>query len=167
MKAHLAVTAFFLASALMAWGVHAEKVNVTLMSCKDLLCTVQKGAFLLNESAYIDYNSSEKEITYSAVLTFPDGKSYQINFPNRVVSNETGKYIVNMTVWKDGFEETKVYKEFSFIDSSPQTPAVENPPTLDIVPMLVIAIPIVIVLALWMHSNRKHKKISPQKSVYI
>src|SRR4030042_5212656 len=67
-------------------GQESQKINVTLMSCAELQCVNRKDIFLLNESAYLDYNSTVKEISYSATLTFPDGTEYQTNFPNRITS---------------------------------------------------------------------------------
>ncbi|HJW96691.1 MAG TPA: hypothetical protein VJ485_00840, partial [archaeon] len=106
------------------------RINVTLMSCAELQCVNRKDIFLLNESAYLDYNSTVNEISYSATLTFPDGTEYQTNFPNRITSNVTGDYMVEMIVWKEGYEETHLSKVVRFVDSlsGPSGQEAQNPP---------------------------------------
>ncbi len=152
-------------TAAIATGQDSQKINVTLMSCIELQCVNRKDVFLLNESAYLDYNSSVKEISYSATLTFPDGTKYQTNFPNRITSNVTGDYMVEMVVWKEGYEETHVSKIVRFVDSL-SGPSDQNPPRFEVVPIVVIVIPIILVFTLWRYSKGKtgKKKAAEKRS---
>ncbi len=138
-----------------------QKINVTLMSCTELLCTNKKDIFLVNESAYIDYNSSVKDIFYSAMLTFPDGSKYQIMLPNRITSNFTGNYTVELTVWKDGYEETKLTKVVQFAEKLP-APNIENPPQVDLVRMLLVIVAAGFIIAVVWRLARRNRK--PEKS---
>ncbi len=135
------------------------RINVTLMSCEELQCVNRKDIFLLNESAYLDYNSTVNEISYSATLTFPDGTEYQTNFPNRITSNVTGDYMVEMIVWKEGYEETHLSKVVRFVDSlsGPSGQEAQNPPRFEVIPILVFAVPVVLVFVLWRYSKRKSR----------
>jgi hypothetical protein len=130
------------------------KINITLMSCTELQCTNQKDVFSVNESAYLDYNSTVKEISYSAAITFPDGTKYQTTFPNRITSNATGNYTVELIAWKEGYLDTSVSKVVQFVDNSSGTP-VQNPMTINPVPVLAIIAAALIVFALWRYSKKK------------
>jgi hypothetical protein len=111
----------------------AMRLDVNLMSCRELLCENATDVFLVGAGAYIDYNSSVRGISYWAQLTFPDGTKYQITFPNRITSNVTGNYTVEITAWKEGYDEFTGTKVVQFVDklpeSSPQN--TQNPPVLD------------------------------------
>jgi len=133
----LLLAAFALLMALPLTGLAQEggKIDVVLTSCRDLLCTNRTDVFLVGEGAYIDYNSSLKEISYSATLTFPNGTIYQITFPNRIISNVTGNYTVEMIAWKEGYEETRLSETVQFVD---KLPGLENPLRLDWAPALVL-----------------------------
>ncbi|MEM5812104.1 MAG: hypothetical protein QXN71_03570 [Candidatus Aenigmatarchaeota archaeon] len=159
MKKNLVV---FIALSLAMPLISAERVPVTLMSCRDLLCTNRTDTFLVNESAYIDYNSSIREISYSATLTFPDGTKYQITFPNRITSNATGNYTVEMTVWKEGYEETKLTKVVQFVERIPER-RTENPYRVDIVPLITLVLSALIVFSLWKYSKRRQRQKGKRK----
>jgi len=137
------------------------QLSVTLMSCRELLCTNRADIFLLNESAYIDYNSSVKGISYSAILTFPDGSKYQIMLPNRITSNFTGNYTVELTAWKDGYDETKLTKVVQFVEKLP-APNIENPPQVDLVRMLLVIVAVGLIIAVVWRLARRNRK--PEKS---
>ena len=116
---------------LLAVSVAAQslgRMDITIMSCTELTCINQKDVFFVDEQAYIDYNSSVKEITYAATITFPDGTKYQTQFPNRIISNVTGNYTIDITVWKEGYEEARASKVVQFVDSPSNA---GNPPVLD------------------------------------
>jgi len=154
--------AFAVVLAALPFFAAAEKVPVELMSCRELLCTNRADTFLVNESAYIDYNSSVRGISYSATLTFPDGNKYQIMLPNRIASNFTGNYTVELTAWKDGYEETKLTKVVRFVEK-PSEP--QNPITINPIPVLVVILIVLIAIGSWRYlriperrKERKHKK---------
>jgi hypothetical protein len=148
----------------------AMRLDVKLTSCRDLLCTNATDFFLPGEGAYIDYNSSVKGISYWAQLTFPDGTKYQITFPNRITSNETGNYTVEMTVWKDGYDELTVSKVVQFVDSIPEEQVqgpenTQNPPVLDWpIFLLSMLAGVLTVLVVWsLYSRRKRPKPAHDK----
>ena len=140
------------------------KLDVVPTSCRDLLCTNRTDVFLVNESAYIDYNSSVKGISYWAQITFPDGTKYQLTFPNRITSNATGNYTVEIVAWKDGYEETAVTKVVQFVDKIPES-KIENPPILDWQIFLLSMIAgVLTVLVVWrVYSRMKKPKPAPHK----
>jgi len=159
MKSFVVVLAVLLAMPFLAAAqVQAEKLNLTLMTCTELECINKKDVFLVNESAYLDYNSTVKEISFSATLTFPDGTKHQITFPNRVISNVTGTYTFEITAWKEGYEETTVTKNFQIVEKLPETQA-DNLPKLDWFPFAFIAVLVVLIFASW----RFHRRKSPKK----
>jgi hypothetical protein len=130
MKKSLLLCGLLILLAIPAAAQPLGKMNITLMSCTELVCEHQKDFFLVNEGAYIDYNSSEKGISYSATLTYPEGERVQIAFPNRITSNVTGNYTVEITAWKEGFEEARTSKVVQFVNELPGE-QVQNPPTVD------------------------------------
>ena len=140
----------------------AMRLDVTLTSCRDLLCANASDFFLTGEGAYIDYNSSVKGITYWAQLTFPDGTKQQLQFPNRITSNITGNYTVEIVAWKDGYDELTVTKVVQFVDKIPEP---QNPPVLDWEIFLLSMIAgILTVLVVWrVYTRMKKPKPAPQK----
>jgi hypothetical protein len=138
------------------------KIDITLMSCTELQCTNQKDVFSVNESAYLDYNSTVKEISYSAAITFPDGTKYQTTFPNRITSNVTGNYTVELIAWKEGYQDTSVSKIVQFVEKS--SPASQNPMTINPVPVLAIIAAALIVFALWRYSKKKSPERKEEKA---
>ncbi len=157
MKKYLLLAGALIAVLAIPFTVNAAmRLDVQLMSCRELLCTNRADVFLVGEGAYIDYNSSVKGITYWAQLTFPDGTKYQINFPNRVTSNVTGNYTVEMVAWKDGYDELTVTKAVQFVEKLPEA-QVQNPPVLDWQKFLLFVVAAVLtVLVLWgVYSRRK------------
>jgi len=140
----------FLMPAVFAAAQQLPKINITLMSCTELQCINQKDVFLVNESAYIDYNSSVKEIVYAVTITFPDGTRYQTQFPNRITSNITGNYTIELTAWKDGYQDATVSKIVQFVEKPSDS---QNPMTINPVPILAIAAAVLIVLGLWRYSK--------------
>jgi hypothetical protein len=147
--------------AALAAAQELPKLNVTLMSCTELECVNQKDVFLVNESAYLDYNSTVKNISYSATITFPDGTRYQTTFPNRIISNITGNYTVDIIAWAEGYQDTTVSKEVRFAEKS--SPASQNPVTINPVPLLAIAAAIILVFGLWRYSKRGKPQTSKKK----
>jgi hypothetical protein len=137
------------------------KINITLMSCTELQCTNQKDVFFVNESAYIDYNSTVKEISYSAILTFPDGTKYQTAFPNRIISNVTGNYTIELIAWKEGYLDTSISKVIRFVEKQPASNT-ENPPQVDLVRMLLVIIAAGFIIAVVWKITRRDRK--PEKS---
>jgi len=161
MKKSLLLLGVLMALPLFVSAQETRKLNITLMSCRELLCTNRADVFLLNESAYIDYNSSVKGISYAAMLTFPDGSKYQIMLPNRIASNFTGNYTVELTAWKDGYEETKLTKVVQFAEKLPASD-IENPPQVDLVRLLQVIIAAGFVIAVVWRITRRNRK--PEKS---
>jgi hypothetical protein len=136
----------------LAAAQQLPKINMSLMSCTELECINQKDIFLVNENAYLDYNSTEKEISYSAVITLPDGTKYQTQFPNRIISNVTGNYTIELTAWKEGYQDTTVSKVVQFVEKPSST---GNPLAINPVPILAVAAAIILVFGLWRYSKRK------------
>lgn len=138
------------------------KIDITIMSCTELVCDNQKDVFLVNEGAYIDYNSSVKEITYAATITFPDGTKYQTQFPNRITSNVTGNYTVEIIAWKEGYEEARASKVVQFVNELPQQ---ENPPVLDWTRFLLFALAAgLTVFVVWgIYRRRKRSRTVSEK----
>jgi hypothetical protein len=162
MKKSLLVLGMLIALPFLAAAQSPGTLDVKLMSCTELVCKHQKDIFLLNEGAYIDYNSSVKEISYAATLTNPDGTKYQISFPNRITSNVTGNYTVEITAWKEGYEETRTSKIVQFVDSYPKP---ENPPVLDWVPLLALLAGFLTVFVAWrVYTHRKRQAGSGKKN---
>jgi hypothetical protein len=139
------------------------KLDVRLTSCRDLLCVNSSDFFLPGEGAYIDYNSSVKGISYWAQLTFPDGTNYQITFPNRITSNVTGNYTVEVAAWKDGYDELTLTKVVQFVDVMPEE-QVQNPPVLDWTIFLLSMIAgVLTVLVVWrVYTHRKKPEPAPE-----
>jgi len=141
----------------------AMRLDVKLTSCRDLLCENSSDFFLPGEGAYIDYNSSVRGISYWAQLTFPDGTKYQITFPNRITSNVTGNYTVEIVAWKDGYDEMTLTKVVQFVDKLPEQ-QVQNPPVLDwarfLLSMLAGLLTVIVVWRLYTHWK---KPIAPKK----
>lgn len=138
----------------------AMRLDFTLTSCRDLLCTNRTDTFLVGEGAYIDYNSSVKGISYWAQLAFPDGTKYQITFPNRITSNTTGNYTVEAVVWKDGYDELTVTKVVQFVDKLPEQ---QNPPILDWERFLLFAVAAVLTIFVVWRIFRRRPKRAPGK----
>jgi len=133
----------------------AMRLDVRLTSCRDLLCVNASDFFLPGEGAYIDYNSSIKGISYWAQITFPDGTKQQLQFPNRITSNTTGNYTVEMNVWKDGYDELTVTKVVQFVDALPQEQA-QNPLVLDWTWILIPLAGVLTALVVWrVYTHRK------------
>ena len=153
MKRFLALAVMLLVLPAMA-AAALPKLDLRLTSCRDLLCANSTDFFLVGEGAYIDYNSSVKGISYWAQLTFPDGTKYQITFPNRITSNVTGNYTVEVTAWKDGYDELTLTKVVQFVDKLPEQ-QVQNPPVLDwaafLLSMLAGFLTVIVVWRLYMH----------------
>jgi hypothetical protein len=162
MKRFLALAVLLLV--LPAMAAAALPIDVRLTSCRDLLCVNSSDFFLPGEGAYIDYNSSVKEISYWAQITFPDGTKYQITFPNRITSNVTGNYTVEVIFWKDGYEETSLTKVVHFVDTLPGQQA-QNPPVLDWAAFLLSMIAgVLTVLVVWrVYAHMKRLKPAPEK----
>jgi len=154
MKKFLAFAAALAFLPALAAAQEGGKINVTLLVCRELLCASKADLFLLNESAYIDYNSSVREISYSAIFTFPDGAKYQAMLPNRITTNMTGNYTIEFIAWKEGYEETRISKTIQFVEKMPE-PA--NPATLDWVPVLAALGAGLTVFVAWRVYSRRKK----------
>ncbi len=152
MKPFFLIAGILIALPILIQAQSQGKVPVTIMSCTELECIHQKDVFFAGEGAYIDYNSTIKGISYAATLTHPDGTRQQIAFPNRITSNVTGNYTIDMTVWKEGYDETQASKIVQFVEVR------ENPPVLDWIPLAAVAGIAVVVFAAWRLSGRKKKK---------
>jgi len=164
-KSLLLAAVVLLALPFFVAGQETPRLDVTLMSCTELQCTNQKDVFFVNESAYIDYNSSVKGISYSAILAFPDGSKYQIMLPNRIISNVTGNYTVELIAWKDAYDETRVTKVVQFVEKQPASNT-ENPPQVDLVRILLVIVAVgFIITVVWRitRRNRKSKKAGTSK----
>ncbi|MCX6814719.1 MAG: hypothetical protein NTY20_03670 [Candidatus Aenigmarchaeota archaeon] len=162
-KSLLLVAAILMVLPFFAAAQEKPRLNITLMSCRELQCKNRADVFLVNESAYIDYNSTVKEISYSAILTFPDGTEYQILFPNRITSNVTGNYTVEIIAWKDGYEETSVSKIVPFVDNASVSQNSQNPITINPIPILAIIIAVLLVVGLWRYFRRTPEKHKGEK----
>lgn len=152
MKPFLVAAAILLALPVLAAA--QEALDVKIMFCMERECVNQKDFFYAGEGAYIDYNSTLKGITYAAFLIHPDGTRQQITFANRVISNVTANYTIEMTVWKDGYNETKISRTLQFVEA-PSLPAQSNPPVLDWMPLAVVAGAAVIAFAAWRVYKKK------------
>jgi hypothetical protein len=166
-KSILLIAAVLLATPFLAAVQAQQSLDIKLMSCTEILCTSRKDVFLVGEYAYIDYNSSVKGLIVAGALRMPDGTSYQIMFPNRITSNTTGNFTVDLVAWKEGYQETMASKVVQFVDVLPDgnatgPPAEQNPLRIDIVPVIAVIIALLIVLGAWRYSKRKvhHKKES-------
>jgi hypothetical protein len=151
-----------LALILPAMAAAQETLNVEVMSCTELECINQKDTFLVGESAYIDYNASVKGISYSALITFPDGQIYQTAFPNRIISNVTGNYTVDIIAWKDD-QEARASHTIQFVESLPEPAAAQEPARLDWLPVILILGTFAVMLAVWKFPKRKPSRKEPKK----
>ena len=140
------------------------RLNVAILSCTNLTCEIQKDAFFLDEQAYIDYNASMTGISYAATLTFPDGTSYQTQFPNRITSNVSGNYTVEMTVWMEGYDDINVTKIVQFVDR-PSAGQAQNPPAIDWVWVLIPLAAVLTAFVGWRVYTHRKPKDSAQKKV--
>jgi hypothetical protein len=95
------------------------------------------------------------------MLTFPDDSKYQIMMPNRITSNTTGNYTVELTAWKDGYEETKLTKVIRFMEKQPASNT-ENPPQVDLVRMLLVIVAAGFIIAVVWRITRRDRK--PKKA---
>jgi hypothetical protein len=170
----LLVMAALLAMPLLAAAQNNESqgnLDVQIWSCTELECANRQDVFLVGQYAYIDYNSSVKGLIIAGSLKFPDGSSYQIMFPNRITSNTTGNFTIDLIAWKEGYNETFASKVIQFVDQLPASnttandtgpSAVQNPPTFDVIPILAILVVALAAIGVWRYSHRKvhHKRES-------
>lgn len=168
MKKLIMLAGAIIAVIAITFTVKAEmKLDVQLMSCREITCENRTDFFLPGQGAYIDYNSSVRGITYWAQITFPDGSKQQLQFPNRITSNTTGNYTIEMTAWKDGYDELNVTKVIQFVDKL-QEEQVQNPPVLDwqmlLLFALAAALTIFVVWSVYSHGKKPaHEKKAEKK----
>jgi hypothetical protein len=164
MKSFIVVAAVLLVLPFLAAAQENPRLNITLMSCRELQCWNRADIFLLNESAYIDYNSSEKGISYYAFLTDPNGTKYPIIFPNRIISNTTGNYTVEITAWKEGYEERHISRVVQFVEKIPE-PEIQKPARLDWITVLgVLAVALTLFVGWRVYKSSKPGKEKPKKT---
>jgi len=144
-------------------------LDLRLTSCRDLLCENATDVFLVGEGAYVDYNSTEKGISYWSQVTFPDGTKYQITFPNRITSNVTGNYTLDIVAWKEGYEETALTKVVQFVDTFPQEQS-QNPPVLDwtifLLSMIASVLTVLVVWEVYTHRKRPQPASETKEEVH-
>lgn len=169
MKALFGLAAILLVLPLAAAAQSMGKIPIEVMSCTELQCIYRTDVFLTGQYAYLDYNSSVKGVTVSGILTFPDESIQQITFPNRIMPNISGTYLLQITAWKDGYDETVSTKFIQFVDnplldnSSVGNRTVDqNPPKVDVIPIIAVIILAAGILAAWRYTKRtpRHKKES-------
>jgi hypothetical protein len=75
-----------------------------------------KKIFLKDEKINLDYTSEVSSPEITATLTYPSGKSEDLEIPSTLELDEVGTYVVDVGASKEGYKTVQVSKQFGIIE---------------------------------------------------
>jgi len=97
-------------------------INISVSSCKDVLCKQKSRYFLLNDNIFLEYNSSLKNISLEANLIYPDGTSEEITLPASIKAEQIGNHTVGVTASKQGYDTITKTVKFTVFENEADIP---------------------------------------------
>jgi hypothetical protein len=102
--------------------------NFTLISepSFDFSLNINKKVFIVGEDILLDYGSSLKDPSISAILNFPDGTSYNIQLPHQFTAEAIGTYSLEATAIKEGYVTQTNRLSFGVYSENANIPPIES-----------------------------------------
>lgn len=93
--------------------------NFNVRVCKDSNCSNHANIFVAGSKIYLRDYSNLLGININSVLTLPNGKRENLNFPADIIANQIGTYSLNVTASKQDYKTISQIVQFGVISEEP------------------------------------------------
>lgn len=89
--------------------------NFQVLTCEEQSCSNQTKVFIQGNNIFLDYKSEISNPTLTANLTYPDGKTENLNLPTLIKAEQIGTYTLNVQASKENYQTISQKIQFGVI----------------------------------------------------